>query len=98
MARACTRARMAAMVEAIDDDKLRALGDDPAAAQYARDLIGKLAAEVEQQAAEIRRQAQKNAALSLEVARLKRWRFGQSSESLDSHQGELFDAKTQALL
>lgn len=78
------------MVEAIDDDKLRALGDDPAAL-YARRLI-------EQLAGEVKRQAQKNAALSLEVARLKRWRFGQSSESLDSQQGELFDAKTQALL
>jgi transposase len=89
---------MAAMVEAIDDDKLRALGEDPMAAQYARELIGQLALQVEQQAAEIRRQAQKNAALSLEVARLKRWRFGQSSESLDSRQGELFEAKTQALL
>ena len=78
------------MVEAIDDDKLRALGEDPAAL-YARGLI-------EQLSAEVKHQAQKNAALSLEVARLKRWRFGQSSESLDSHQGELFDAKTQALL
>ncbi|OZB68823.1 IS66 family transposase [Thiomonas sp. 13-64-67] len=85
------------MVAIIDDDTLRTLGQDPAA-QYARDLIGKLAAEVEQQAAEIRRQAQKNAALSLEVARLKHWRFGQSSESLDDKQGELFDAKTIALL
>ena len=78
------------MVEAIDDDKLRALGDDPAAL-YARHLI-------EQLSGEVKRQALKNVALSLEVARLKRWRFGQSSESLDSHQGELFDAKTQALL
>jgi len=78
------------MMEAIDDDKLRALGDDPAAL-YARHLIAQLSGEV-------KRQAQKNAALSLEVARLKRWRFGQSSESLDANQGELFDAKTQALL
>ncbi|CQR27827.1 hypothetical protein THICB1_20011 [Thiomonas arsenitoxydans] len=81
---------MAGMVEAIDDDKLRALGDDPAAL-YARRLIEELSGEA-------KRQALKNAALSLEVARLKRWRFGQSSESLDSQQGELFDAKTQALL
>ena len=78
------------MVEAIDDDKQRALGDDPAAL-YARRLI-------EQLSGEVKRQALKNAALSLEGARVKRWRFGQSSESLDSHQGELFDAKTQALL
>ncbi len=78
------------MVDAIDNDKLSALGDDPAAL-YARGLI-------EQLSSEVKRQSQKNAALSLEVARLKRWRFGQSSESLDSQQGELFDAKTQALL
>jgi transposase len=40
-------------------------------------------------------------ALSLEVARLKHWRFGSSSESLDASgqgQGQLFDAKTQELI
>ncbi|OIQ88537.1 transposase IS66 family protein [mine drainage metagenome] len=79
------------MVASIDNDRLRELGADPAA-QYARDLIAQLAAEV-------RQQALKNQALSLEVARLKHWRFGQSSESLDGGaQGVLFDVKTQALL
>lgn len=85
------------MVNAIDDDKLRALGDDPAA-QYARELIGQLAATLAQQTAEARQQSIKLQALSFELARLKRWRFGQSSESLDSAQGELFDAKVEALL
>jgi hypothetical protein len=39
-------------------------------------------------------------ALSFEVARLKQWRFGKSSESLDAQaqQGQLFDVKTEVLL
>jgi hypothetical protein len=52
-----------------------ALGDDPAAL-YARRFIEELSGE-------FKRQTQKNAALSLEVPRLKRGRFCRSSESLD---------------
>ena len=77
------------MVSAIDDDKLQALGDDPAA-QYARAVIAQMQADLKFQSTKI-------AALSFELARLKQWRFGQSSEALDT-QGQLFDAKTQALL
>jgi small-conductance mechanosensitive channel len=77
------------MVSAIDDDKLQALGDDPAA-QYARTVIAQMQADLKFQQTKIE-------ALSFELARLKQWRFGQSSESLDT-QGQLFDAKTQALL
>ena len=40
----------------------------------------------------------RNTALSIEVARLKDWRFGKSSESMDAHQGEFFDAKTLVAL
>ena len=78
------------MLSAPDTDRLQALGDDPAA-QYARTVIAQMQADLKFQQTRI-------AALSLELARLKQWRFGQSSESLDSPQGELFDAKTQALL
>lgn len=52
-----------------------ALGDDPAAL-YARRFIEELSGE-------FKRQTQKNAALSLEVPRLKRGRFCRASESLD---------------
>ena len=78
------------MLSAPDSDRLQALGDDPAA-QYARTVIAQLQADLKFQQTRI-------AALSLELARLKQWRFGQSSESLDSPQGQLFDTKTQALL
>ena len=35
----------------------------------------------------------KNAALNFELARLKQWRFGTSSESMDAAQSQLFEAK-----
>ncbi|MGC8808285.1 MAG: IS66 family transposase, partial [Thiomonas sp.] len=77
------------MLSAPDSDRLQALGDDPAA-QYARTVIAQLQADLKFQQTRI-------AALSFELARLKQWRFGQSSEALDT-QGQLFDTKTQALL
>jgi len=61
----------------------------PAAAdpvQAMRDLI-------ERMQAELRFEKTRNEALNFEIARLKRWRFGTSSESLDSTtQAVLFDA------
>lgn len=84
------------MLDALDSDRLQALGDDPAA-QYARAIIAQLGVKIEHQRAELQFQSTKIAALSFELARLKQWRFGQSSEALDT-QGQLFDAKTQALL
>lgn len=47
--------------------------------------------------AQLKFEQTRNAALNLEVARLKNWRFGTSSESMDgtsSGQSDLFDAKT----
>lgn len=78
------------MLDALNTDRLQALGDEPAA-QYARAVIAQMQADLKFKQTKIE-------ALSFELARLKQWRFGQSSESLDSQQGELFDAKTQALL
>ena len=77
------------MLNALDSDRLQALGDDPAA-QYARTVIAQMQADLKFQSTRIE-------ALSFELARLKQWRFGHSSEALDT-QGQLFDAKTQALI
>jgi transposase len=63
-------------------------GVSPAAdpVQEMRDLI-------ERMQAELKFEKTRNAALNFEIARLKRWRFGSSSESLDSTtQAGLFDA------
>jgi transposase len=81
--------------------QLQALGDT-AAAQYARKFIEHLRAQVQTQHAELKFKQTKIDALNFELARLKQWRFGKSSESLDAQGGnlqtQLFDAKTQALL
>ena len=84
------------MPEQVDAQQLNALGEHQAA-QYARELIERLSQLSEQQARQLKFEQTKNAALAFELARLKQWRFGQSSESLDA-QGVLFDAKTQSLL
>ena len=48
---------------------------------------------IERMQAELHFEKTRNAALNFEIARLKRWRFGSSSESLDSTtQAVLFDA------
>ena len=78
------------MLEASDTQTIDTL---PAAAamQAMRDLIERLQGEIKFDKTTI-------AALNFEIARLKRWRFGQSSESLDT-QVALFDqivADTQA--
>ncbi|XVJ69179.1 MAG: IS66 family transposase [Rhizobacter sp.] len=74
--------------------QLQALGDT-AAAQYARELIERLQIQ-------LKFEHTKNAALNFELTRLKQWRFGKSSESLDAQGGnpqtQLFDAKTEQLL
>jgi transposase len=44
--------------------------------------------------AQLKFEQTRNAALNLEVARLKNWRFGTSSESIDAAQSDLFDTKT----
>ncbi len=68
----------------------------------AAELIERLRAQVQAQHAEIKFKQTKIDALSFELARLKQWRFGKSSESLDAQganpQAQLFDAKTEQLL
>jgi hypothetical protein len=75
----------------------QALGEHQVAAD-ARELIERLQSEVKFKQAKID-------ALNFELARLKQWRFGKSSESLDQGGnpqaplfGAPFDAKTEALL
>lgn len=91
---------MAVMVN-IDVQSLQALGDSQAA-NHARELIERLLQHTNVQARQLQLEQTKNAALSLELARLKHWRFGTSSESLDAQglnpQGQLFDTKTEQLL
>jgi transposase len=48
--------------------------------------------------AQLKFEQTRNAALNLEVARLKNWRFGSSSESMDAGQSDLFDTKALAAL
>jgi transposase len=67
---------------------------------HARQLIERLSAQIQTEQAQRRiEQAQlkfeqtKNAALTFELARLKQWRFGSSSESMDAQQSQLFEAK-----
>jgi len=59
----------------------------------AADAVQELRALIERLQGEIRFEKTRNEALNFEIARLKRWRFGTSSESLDSTtQAVLFDA------
>jgi transposase len=59
----------------------------------ATDSVQAMRALIERIQAELKFEKTRNEALNLEIARLKRWRFGTSSESLDSTaQAVLFDA------
>lgn len=75
-------------------EQLQTLGAHQAAAD-AHELIGRLHTQLKFKQTKID-------ALSFELARLKQWRFGKSSESLDAQganpQAQLFDAKTETLL
>ena len=77
------------MLEASDTPALDASAQTPAADDsvlVSRGLI-------ERMQAEIKFERTRNEALNFEIARLKRWRFGSSAESLDSSaQAVLFDA------
>jgi transposase len=67
----------------------------------AQALIVQLKAQIQSQQTQLKFEQTRNAALNLEVARLKNWRFGTSSESMDaasSGQSDLFDAKTLVAL
>lgn len=77
------------MLEACSPHTSEALHDEPPGAdpvQAMRDLIERMQAELKFKQTKIE-------ALNFEIARLKRWRFGSSSESLDgTTQAVLFDA------
>jgi len=67
--------------------------DVPHDTEPAADAVQELRALIERLQGEIRFEKTRNEALNFEIARLKRWRFGTSSESLDSTtQAVLFDA------
>ena len=77
------------MLEASDCPALDASADTPPgddSVQGLRELIKRMQAE-------IKFERTRNEALNFEIARLKRWRFASSAESLDSNtQAVLFDA------
>lgn len=67
--------------------------DTPPPADAALDSVAVLHDLIERMRAELKFEKTRNEALNFEIARLKRWRFGSSSESLDSStQAVLFDA------
>jgi transposase len=67
--------------------------DVPHEAAPAADAVQELLELIERLQGEIRFEKTRNEALNFEIARLKRWRFGTSSESLDNTtQAVLFDA------
>lgn len=67
--------------------------DAPQAAAAAPDVVQQLREVIDRIQAELQFEKIRNEALNFEVARLKRWRFGTSSESLDgTTQAVLFDA------
>jgi transposase len=65
---------------------------------YARQLIERLRTQIQAEQAQLKFEQTRNAALNFELARLKQWRFGSSSESMDATQSQLFEAKDLALL
>ncbi len=85
------------MLEPSNLQQLDALSGE-SAKQYARQLIERLSAQLKTEQAKLKFEQTKNQALNVEIARLKQWRFGSSSESMDSAQAQLFDVKMQAAL
>ena len=73
------------MLSPDDVQQLDALSADQALV-YARQVIERLGKKLQFEQT-------KNAALAFELARLKQWRFGYSSESMDSAQSQLFETK-----
>jgi transposase len=77
------------MLEACSTLTPDALQDAPAAANTVQAMLE----QIERMQAELKFEKTRNEALNFEIARLKRWRFGTSSESLDgTTQAVLFDA------
>jgi transposase len=80
------------MHQSDDLQQLDALSGAQAMA-HARQIIERLSAQIQTEQAQLKFEQTKNAALSFELARLKQWRFGTSSESMDAAQSQLFDSK-----
>jgi len=78
------------MLESAELLQLNTLSGEQAM-QYARQLLERLSRQ-------LKFEQTKNQALNFELMRLKQWRFGSSSESMDSAQCQLFDAKIEAAL
>lgn len=85
------------MLTTDDTQQLDSLGGAQALV-HARQLIERLRAQIQAEQAQLKFEQTRNAALNLELARLKQWRFGRSSESMDSVQSQLFEAKELAAL
>lgn len=85
------------MLEQADLLELDALRGE-SAKQHARQLLERLSAQLTSSKAQLKFEQAKNQALNLEVMRLKQWRFGSSSESMDSTQAQLFDIKVEQTL
>ena len=85
------------MLDAADLLELDTLSGEPAK-QHARQLIERLGAQLTSAQAKLKFEQARNQALNIEVMRLKQWRFGSSSESMDSVQAQLFDTKIEATL
>lgn len=87
-ARTRARGTLLAMLDASSTS-----ADAPQAAASAADVVQQLRDVIERMQADLKYKQTKIEALNFEVARLKRWRFGTSSESLDSTaQAVLFEA------
>src|SRR4249920_1246708 len=83
LARACARGILLAMLEGPDTTTPHTPSTD--------ESVQQLLDRIERMQAELEFEKTRNEALNFEVARLKRWRFGSSSESLESGQAVLFD-------
>ena len=87
--RARAREILLAMLEASDAQTL----DTQPAQDAVQDSMQGMRVLIERMQAELKFEKTRNEALNFEIARLKRWRFGSSSESLEaSTQAALFDA------
>ena len=80
------------MLEASDTTPLNAPDAPLASDKPEEDSLQTMRALIERMQGELQFKQSRIEALNFEIARLKRWRFGSSSESLDSTQAVLFDA------
>ena len=80
------------MLEASDTTPLNAPDTPLASDKPEDDSLQAMRALIERMQGELQFKQSRIEALNFEIARLKRWRFGSSSESLDSTQAVLFDA------